>query len=311
MVDSGEFSGLPVDEGLEKIVEWLREQGRGAPAISYRLRDWSFSRQRYWGCPIPVVYCEDDGVVPCPRISCPSSCRRSRIPAEGKPPLASNEEWINVPCPKCGKPAARGGHDGHVRRLVLVLPALLRPAQRPGAVGSAARRLLDAGRPVRRRHRPRDRAPAVLALLRQGAERLRPARLPRAVPAPVPPGLGATGRDEDVQVQGERDRPRPAGGHVRGGRGPDVHPVQGPCRPGHGLDRGGRRGRRTLHAPAVADRERGRRAGSARRDGPDRPGPRRSPDDREGDRRHRPPLPVQHADRGGHGAGERAGARAG
>jgi leucyl-tRNA synthetase len=108
MVDSGEFTGLAVDEGKSKIVEWLREQGRGAPAISYRLRDWSMSRQRYWGCPIPVVYCEDDGLV---------AVREEELPVllpelgdyrpKGKPPLASNEEWMNVPCPKCGKPARR------------------------------------------------------------------------------------------------------------------------------------------------------------------------------------------------------------
>ena len=193
MVDSGEFSGLPVDEGLEKIVEWLREKGRGAPAISYRLRDWSFSRQR-WGCPIPVVYCEDDGVVAVPEDQLPvelpevedyrpKASRRWRPTRSGSTSRARS----------AASPRSGGGHDGHVRRLVLVLPALLRPAQRPGAVGSAARRLLDARRPVRRRHRPRDRAPAVLALLRQGAERLRPARLPRAVPAPVPPGVGAQG----------------------------------------------------------------------------------------------------------------------
>ena len=59
LIDSGEFTGLPASEGIAKIVERLREKGRGAPAISYRLRDWSMSRQRYWGCPIPIVYCED------------------------------------------------------------------------------------------------------------------------------------------------------------------------------------------------------------------------------------------------------------
>ena len=202
--------------------------------------------------------------------------------------------------------AARGGHDGHVRRLVLVLPALLRPAQRPGAVGPAARRLLDAGRPVHRRHRPRDGAPALLALLREGAERLRPARLPRAVPAAVPPGLGAPRRDEDVEVEGERDRARRAGGHVRRGRGADVHPVHGPGRSGHGVERGRRRRDLALPPPPVADRERGRGECAAGRAEADRPDARRAPDDRAGDRRHRPPLPVQHADRGGDGARQRA-----
>ena len=108
LVDSGEFTGLAVDEGKSKIVEWLREQGRGAPAISYRLRDWSMSRQRYWGCPIPVVYCEDDGIVPVADAELPVLLPELEdYRPKGKPPLASNEEWMNVPCPKCGKPARR------------------------------------------------------------------------------------------------------------------------------------------------------------------------------------------------------------
>src|SRR5215208_7367014 len=108
LVDSGEFTGLPVDEATTKIVERLRKEGRGAPAISYRLRDWSFSRQRYWGCPIPVVYCEDEGIVPVPEDQLPLVLPEVEdYRPMGKPPLASNEEWINVPCPKCGQPARR------------------------------------------------------------------------------------------------------------------------------------------------------------------------------------------------------------
>jgi leucyl-tRNA synthetase len=108
LVNSGPFDGLSPEEGRSKIVEWLREKGRGAPAISYRLRDWSFSRQRYWGCPIPVVYCEDDGIVPVPEDQLPVVLPELEdYRPKGKPPLASNEEWINVPCPKCGKPAKR------------------------------------------------------------------------------------------------------------------------------------------------------------------------------------------------------------
>jgi leucyl-tRNA synthetase len=108
LIGSGEFSGLPADEAKRRIVEWLRERGRGAPAVSYRLRDWSFSRQRYWGCPIPIVYCDDCGVVPVPDEELPLL-----LPAvedyrpKGRPPLASNEEWINVPCPRCGKAGRR------------------------------------------------------------------------------------------------------------------------------------------------------------------------------------------------------------
>jgi leucyl-tRNA synthetase len=108
LVDSGEFDGLPADEARAKIVDWLRGKGRGAAAVSYRLRDWSFSRQRYWGCPIPIVYCEDDGVVPVPEDQLPVVLPELEdYRPKGKPPLAANEEWINVPCPKCGKPARR------------------------------------------------------------------------------------------------------------------------------------------------------------------------------------------------------------
>jgi len=108
LIDSGDFTGLPADEAKEKIVQWLREQGRGAPAVSYRLRDWSFSRQRYWGCPIPVVHCEDDGIVPVPEEDLPVLLPELEdYRPKGKPPLASNEEWMNVPCPRCGKPARR------------------------------------------------------------------------------------------------------------------------------------------------------------------------------------------------------------
>jgi leucyl-tRNA synthetase len=108
LIDSGEFTGLLANEAIGKIVEYLRERGRGAPAISYRLRDWSMSRQRYWGCPIPIVHCPDDGLVPVPDDQLPVVLPEIEdYQPKGKPPLASNEEWINVPCPKCGKPAQR------------------------------------------------------------------------------------------------------------------------------------------------------------------------------------------------------------
>jgi leucyl-tRNA synthetase len=108
LVNSGEFTGLAVEEGKERIVAWLRERGRGAPAISFRLRDWSFSRQRYWGCPIPIVYCDDCGTVPVPEEDLPVILPEIEdYRPKGKPPLASSEEWMNVPCPRCGKPGRR------------------------------------------------------------------------------------------------------------------------------------------------------------------------------------------------------------
>jgi leucyl-tRNA synthetase len=108
MVNSGQFDGLPAEEAKRSIVEWLREQGRGAPAVSYRLRDWSMSRQRYWGCPIPIIYCDDCGIVPVPEKDLPVLLPDvdDYLP-KGKAPLASNEEWMRVPCPSCGKEGRR------------------------------------------------------------------------------------------------------------------------------------------------------------------------------------------------------------
>jgi leucyl-tRNA synthetase len=103
LVNSAQFDGLPVEEGKRAIVQFLREQGRGAPAVSYRLRDWSFSRQRYWGSPIPIVYCDACGIVPLPDDELPLLLPEVEDYApKGKPPLASNEEWMRAPCPKCG-----------------------------------------------------------------------------------------------------------------------------------------------------------------------------------------------------------------
>jgi leucyl-tRNA synthetase len=108
LVNSGEFDGLPAEEAKARITQWLREHGRGAPAVSYRLRDWSFSRQRYWGCPIPIIYCDDCGVVPVPDEDLPVVLPDIEdYQPKGKPPLAANEEWMRVPCPRCGKEGRR------------------------------------------------------------------------------------------------------------------------------------------------------------------------------------------------------------
>jgi leucyl-tRNA synthetase len=108
LVDSAQFSGLPVEEAKKAIVDWLGERGRGRPAISFRLRDWGFSRQRYWGCPIPIVYCEQCGIVPVPEEELPLLLPEVEdFRPKGKPPLASNEEWLHTTCPRCGGPATR------------------------------------------------------------------------------------------------------------------------------------------------------------------------------------------------------------
>jgi leucyl-tRNA synthetase len=108
LVNSGEFDGLPAPEGGRRIVEKLEAEGRGRFAINYRLRDWGFSRQRYWGCPIPIVYCEECGIVPVPDDELPVLLPDIEdYKPKGQPPLAQAEEWVNVSCPSCGGRAKR------------------------------------------------------------------------------------------------------------------------------------------------------------------------------------------------------------
>ena len=108
LVNSGEFDGLPATEGGRRIVEKLAAEGRGRFAVNYRLRDWGFSRQRYWGCPIPVVYCDACGIVPVPNDDLPVVLPEVEdYKPKGRPPLAQAEDWVDVPCPRCGGPGRR------------------------------------------------------------------------------------------------------------------------------------------------------------------------------------------------------------
>ena len=111
MVNSGFLNGLSVAEAKKAIVEWLSEQGIGHRKVNYKLRDWVFSRQRYWGEPIPVVYCEHcGGYVALPEDQLPLLLPKveSYEPGpNGESPLASMTEWVNTTCPVCGHPAKR------------------------------------------------------------------------------------------------------------------------------------------------------------------------------------------------------------
>ncbi|HTW12175.1 MAG TPA: leucine--tRNA ligase, partial [Solirubrobacteraceae bacterium] len=108
LINSGEFDGLTPKQGFDRIVAWLEREGIGRASVNFRLRDWLLSRQRYWGCPIPIVYCEQCGMVAVPEQDLPV-----RLPdiedyqPKGRSPLAAAEDWVNTTCPTCGGPARR------------------------------------------------------------------------------------------------------------------------------------------------------------------------------------------------------------
>jgi leucyl-tRNA synthetase len=108
MVGSGRFDGKNNREAYDGMVAWLESEGRGEPAVNFRLRDWLVSRQRYWGAPIPVVYCEECGIVPVPEDQLPVELPEIEDYApQGKSPLAAAEDWVATDCPRCGAAARR------------------------------------------------------------------------------------------------------------------------------------------------------------------------------------------------------------
>jgi leucyl-tRNA synthetase len=108
MIHSGEFTGTPGDTAKAKVTEWLAERGIGRAAVNYRLRDWLISRQRYWGAPIPMIYCPTCGVVPVPYEDLPVLLPEDAVvPISGENALKFHEGFLHVKCPKCGGDAQR------------------------------------------------------------------------------------------------------------------------------------------------------------------------------------------------------------
>ncbi len=108
MVNSGPFTGVPAAEGKNQVIAWLEEKGLGHKAVNYRLRDWLISRQRYWGTPIPIIYCEKCGTVPVPEKDLPVLLPEdAEFLPTGESPLKHHPAFLHTDCPRCGGPARR------------------------------------------------------------------------------------------------------------------------------------------------------------------------------------------------------------
>ena len=234
MINSRFLDGMTVPEAKEEVAQRLEKETRGnrpvaQRQVNYRLRDWGISRQRYWGCPIPIIHCEKCGVVPVPEADLPVMLPEDVTFDRPGNPLDRHPTWKNVPCPQCAGPARRETDtmdtfvDSSWYFARFTDPWHTDRPHRP-----QGRRPLAAGRPIYRRHRARDPAPALLALLHARDESDRPSRPRRAVRRPVHPGHGGA-RDLSRQRRmgnagrgGDRRRrrraPRDAQDHWRAGR---------------------------------------------------------------------------------------------
>ena len=170
LVNSGEIDGMDFRQAFDFLADKLEREGKGARRVNFRLRDWGVSRQRYWGCPIPIIYCEKCGAVPVPEDQLPVVLPEDVAFTGMKSPIKADPEWRKTTCPHCGGPAERetDTFDTFMESSWYYARYTSPGAERPGR---RARELLAAGRPVHRRHRARDHAPDVFPLLSQAHAR--------------------------------------------------------------------------------------------------------------------------------------------
>ena len=207
-VNSGRFDGLPSSEGKERIADYIEEQGWGRRAVQYRMRDWLISRQRYWGTPIPIVYCDECGTVPVPEDQLPVLLPEdAEFLPTGESPLQRHEGFLNTSCPECGRSARRETDtmdtfvDSSWYQLRFASPRYDEGAVRPGRGQD-----LESCRPVHGRRGARRHAPAVRPVLHQGDAGPGDAGLRRALHPALQPGPHNRRAPEDEQVPRERGR---------------------------------------------------------------------------------------------------------
>ena len=203
-----EFDGLHNREALDAIVAWLDREGKGHASVNYRLRDWLLSRQRYWGCPIPIIHCDRCGARAGARGRAAGRAARRRGLQAAGPLAAGRRRGLGRRRPARRAAATARRETDTMDTFVDSSWYFLRycdAGNDEAAWDPAVVAPLDAGRPVHRRRRARDPAPALRALLHEGAGRPRPPPdVQEPFAAPLHPGHDHQGRREDVQVQGQR-----------------------------------------------------------------------------------------------------------